>query len=125
MESIFQIPSQCCCIILYTPNGRLKLFLFSTLLDKSPLTFIYFTTFEKKRKVRSPLPTQPNFLAFGKYTTHYNIFFSQKYLPHIMESRFVIVVCEGYTFWQLFLRRLYPKLVMVHLYVWTRHTIST
>ena len=27
--------------------------------------FIYFTTFEKKRKVRSPLPTQPNFLVFG------------------------------------------------------------
>ena len=35
------------------------------LLDTSPLTSIYFTTFEKKRKVRSPLPTQPNFLVFG------------------------------------------------------------
>ena len=31
-------------------------------LDKSPLTSIYFTTFEKKRKVRSPLPRQSNFL---------------------------------------------------------------
>ena len=52
----------------YTPDGRLvKLFLFSTLLHKSPLTSIYFTTFEKKREVRSPLPTQPNFLVFGKF----------------------------------------------------------
>ena len=49
-------------------DGRLvKLFLFSTLLDKSPLTSIYFATFEKKREVRSPLPTKPNFLVFGKY----------------------------------------------------------
>ena len=47
-------------------DGRLvKLFLFSTLLHKSPLTSIYFATFEKKREVRSPLPTQPNFLVFG------------------------------------------------------------
>ena len=36
-------------------DGRLaKLFLFSTLLDKSPLTSIYFATFEKKREVVSP-----------------------------------------------------------------------
>ena len=49
-------------------DGRLvKLFLFSTLLDKSPLTSIYFATFEKKREVRSPLPTQSKFLVFGKY----------------------------------------------------------
>ena len=34
------------------PDGRLtKLFLFSTLLAKSPLTFIYFTTFKKKSQV--------------------------------------------------------------------------
>ena len=45
-------------------DGRLvKLFLFSTLLDKSPLTSIYFATFEKKRKVNSPLPTQSKFLV--------------------------------------------------------------
>ena len=51
-----------------TPDGRLaKLFRFSTLLDKSPLTSIYFTTFEKKKEVRSPLPTQSKFLVFGKY----------------------------------------------------------
>ena len=50
------------------PDGRIvKLFLFSTLLDKSPLTSIYFTTFEKKTEVRSPLPTQSKFLVFGKY----------------------------------------------------------
>ena len=49
-------------------NGRLvKLLLFSTLLDKSPLTSIYFATFEKKREVRSPLPTQSMFLVFGKF----------------------------------------------------------
>ena len=48
------------------PDGRLvKLFLFSTLLDKSPLAFIYFATFEKKTEVRSPLPTQPKFLVLG------------------------------------------------------------
>ena len=50
------------------PDGRLvKLFLFSTLLDKSLLTSIYFATFEKKREVRSPLSTQSKFLVFGKY----------------------------------------------------------
>ena len=39
------------------PDGRLvKLLLFSKLLDKSPRTFIYCKTFEKKRRVRSPLP---------------------------------------------------------------------
>ena len=49
-------------------DGRLvKLLLSSTLVDKSPLTFIYFTTFENKSRVRSPLPTQPNFLVFGKF----------------------------------------------------------
>ena len=43
---------------LSMPDGRLiKLSLFSTVLDNSPLTSIYFTTFERKRKVRSP-PTQ-------------------------------------------------------------------
>ena len=38
-----------------------------TLLDKSRLTSIYFATFEKKREVRSPQPTQSKFLVFGKY----------------------------------------------------------
>ena len=48
------------------PDGRLvKLFLFSTLLDKSPLTSIYFATFDKKTEVRFPLPTQSKFLVFG------------------------------------------------------------
>ena len=31
------------------------------------------------------------------------LYFSQKQLPREMESRLVIVVCAGYTFWQLFL----------------------
>ena len=58
-----------------TPDGRLaKLFRFSTLLDKSPLTSIYFATFEKKREVRSPLPTQSKFLVFGKYTYIYDAY---------------------------------------------------
>ena len=51
-----------------TPDGRLAKFLrLSTLLDKSPLTSINFATFEKKRELRSPLPTQSKFLVFGKY----------------------------------------------------------
>ena len=54
------------------PDGRLvKLSLFSTALDKSLLTYIYFITFEKKRKVRSPLPRQSNFLVFGIFIYHY------------------------------------------------------
>ena len=44
------------------PDGRLvKLFIFSTLLDNSPLTSVYFATFEKKREVRSPLPHSRTF----------------------------------------------------------------
>ena len=47
-------------------DGRLlKLFLFSTLLNKSPLTSIYFATLEKKKGFRSPLPTQSKILVFG------------------------------------------------------------
>ena len=53
-------------------RGRLvKFSIFSTVLDKSPLTSIYFTTFEKKRKVRSPLPRQLNILVFGINFTFY------------------------------------------------------
>ena len=57
-------------------DGRLvKLFLFSTLLDKSPLISIYFATFEKKWEVMSPLPTQLKFLV------NINIFkFIHKYI---------------------------------------------
>ena len=56
-------------------DGRLvKLFLFSTLLHKSPLTCTYFATFEKKREVRSPLTTQPNFLVFGIYIYIYDAY---------------------------------------------------
>ena len=52
-------------------DGRLvKFFLFSTLLDKSPLTSIHFATFEKEREVRSPLPTQSKFLVFGNIYIH-------------------------------------------------------
>ena len=49
-------------------DGRLvKLFLVFMLLDTSPLTSIYFATFENIREVRSPLPPQSKFLVFGKY----------------------------------------------------------
>ena len=42
------------------------------LLETSPLTSIYFTTFEKKRKVRS-LTHNQNFLIFGIiYITFYS-----------------------------------------------------
>ena len=69
-------------------DGRLvKLFLFSTLLHKSPLTSIYFATFEKKREVRSPLPTQPNFLVFGKYIYILYLYISI-YLNFSMECKF-------------------------------------
>ena len=48
--------------IIAIHNGRLvKLFLFPTLLDKSPLTYVYFATFEKKREIRSPLPHNQTF----------------------------------------------------------------
>ena len=55
-------------------DGRLvKLFFFSTILDKSPLTSIYFATFENEREVRSPLTTQSKFLVFGKYILRSNL----------------------------------------------------
>ena len=48
------------------PDGQpVKLLLFSKLIDKSPLTSIYFTTFEKKRRVRSPLPHTTKLFGFG------------------------------------------------------------
>ena len=62
------------------PNGRLvKLLLFSTLLDKSPLTFIYLTTFESKRKVRSPLPHTTKLFGF-RYN---NIYIFNPYYTNI------------------------------------------
>ena len=65
-------------------------------------------TFEKKREVRSPLPTQPNFLVFGKYIIENMefLYFSQKQLAREIESRLVIIECAGYVFWQLFSRLL-------------------
>ena len=69
--------------LLYAADGRLvKLFLFSTLLDTSPLTSIYFATFENKREVRSPLPTQSKFLVFGKF--HLFSLYEYVFQLHIM-----------------------------------------
>ena len=68
MKSIFYIPNKCC-IIFNRPDGRLvKLFLFPTLLHKSPLTSVYFATFEKKREVRSPLPHNQTFWLLVNFT---------------------------------------------------------
>ena len=65
-------------------EGRLvKLLLVSTLLDKSPLTYIYFTTFESKRRVRSPLPTQSNLLVFGIISP----FFDYMSIEHLQSYR--------------------------------------
>ena len=69
-------------------DGRIvKLFLFSTLLGKSPLTSVYFATFEKKREVRSPLPPQSNFLVFGNIYTYYR---------NIMEIQFGRYYLDNY-----------------------------
>ena len=58
----------------YRPDGRLvKLLLFSTMLDKSPLTFIYFTTFKKKSKV-SPTHTTKLFGFCTVYTIQYTVY---------------------------------------------------
>ena len=38
------------------------------LLDKSPLTSVYFATFEKKREVRSPLPHNQTFWFLVNFT---------------------------------------------------------
>ena len=80
--------------IFYRPDGRLvKLFLFSTLLDKSLLTSIYFATFEKKREVRSPLPTQSKFLVFGKF----HLFLLYEYVLQVAIIMYLVTVrykCE-------------------------------
>ena len=72
----------------YRPDGRLvKLLLFSTLLDKSPLTFIYFPTFKKKSQV-SPTrttklfgfwyitehPSATEHFSYEKFISHYSSF---------------------------------------------------
>ena len=68
-------------------DGRLvKPLLFSTLLNKSSLTSIYFATFEKKREVRSPLPTQSKFLVFGKLYT------IQMLITNLYNTKYIINV---------------------------------
>ena len=44
----------------------------SKLLDKSPLTSIYFTTFEKKRRVRSPQPHTTKLFGFWYNVTFFD-----------------------------------------------------
>ena len=58
----------CYGIIFYRPDGRLvKLLLLSTLLDKSPLTFVYSTTFKKESLV-SPTHTTKLFGFWYNFT---------------------------------------------------------
>ena len=71
-------------IIFYRPDGRLvKLLLFSKLLDKSPLTFIYFTTFKKKSQV-SPTHTTK---LFG---FRYNFTFFDYMSTYVLELSFIM-----------------------------------
>ena len=73
-------------------DGRLvKLFLFSTLLDTSPLTSIYFASFENKREVRSPLPTQSKFLIFGKFSKIEDIIYYDQRIKHLYITRTYLI----------------------------------
>ena len=68
-----------------------KLFLFPTLLDKSPLTSVYFATFEKKREVRSPLPHNQTFwllvnFAFFDYMSTYVLELSYILVQRILRA---------------------------------------
>ena len=70
------------------PDGRLvTLLLFSTLLDKSPPTFIYFTTFKKKSQVS---PTHTNKLFGFWYNTLY-VLHNKTYALYIVRSIIYIV----------------------------------
>ena len=75
----------------FQPDGRLvKLFLFPTLLDKSPPTSVYFATFEKKREVRSPLPHNQTFwlvnFTFFEYMSTYVLELSYILDRHILHA---------------------------------------
>ena len=79
------------------PDGRLiKLSLFSTVLGKSPLTSIYFTNFEMKRKVRSLLPRQSNILIFGVYHYIYNIHCT---VYNLLKQALPLTVTYDYIMW--------------------------
>ena len=66
-------------------DGRLvKLLLLSTLLDKCPLTFIYFTTFKKKIQV-SPTHTTK---LFGFW---YNFTFFDYMSTYVLELSFILL----------------------------------
>ena len=66
-------------------DGRLvKLLLLSTLLDKSPLTSIYFTTFKKKSQVS---PTRTTKL-FGFW---YNFTFFDYMSTYVLELSFILL----------------------------------
>ena len=85
---------------------------FFTLLGKSPLTSICFTTFWKKSQVS--LPTQPNFLVFSiiantrkfikifekyefKVHHNYNVYTSTVYSVHSVQCTMYSVYCILYT----------------------------
>ena len=62
----------------------------------------------------------------NKYLVSCLLYISQKQLPRKMKSRFVIIVCAAYIFWQLFLWRLYVRCcdnILFYYYTWY-HMIS-
>ena len=83
------------------PDGRLiKLFLFSTLLEKSPLTSIYFTTFEKKSQA-SPTHTTKlfgfwyNFTFFDYMSTYV---FELSCILYNINLYKIVILCPGANF---------------------------
>ena len=75
------------------PNGRLvKLFLFSTVLDKSPLNSIYFTTFEKKSQV-SPIHTAK---LFGFWYIQYTLY--SIHCIHLCTNPQLVIITTAQTF---------------------------
>ena len=95
------------------PEGRLiKLFLFSTLLEKSPLTSIYFTTFEKKSQV-SPTHTTK---LFGFW---YNFTFFDYMSTYVLE---LLCILLSINLWKIV--RLCPGASFNTAYNSTLHKIS-
>ena len=61
-------------VALFSTGGRSTrktLLIFHGTRQVSPHFHLFHKTFEKKRKVRSPLPKQSNFLVFGIYFTFF------------------------------------------------------
>ena len=88
------------------------------LLDKSTLTSIYFTTFEKKRKVKSPLPHTTklfgfwyNFTFFDYMSTKSQIFKFCQFSPSIFIS-----ISFNKFFGETQSKLLKPKILQFHIH---------